>query len=157
MLIRRARSSHVRANHDPAVPKGVRDKLAARAAGEGRSMQDFLRMGLERMASRPSLNEWLSEVREQGPMAGTTTGRSTILFLAHVKLIGPGSNLFPLAPFSEQVWAVRHDLTKYVAWFVAVAEAFGCPLISLGRRLLPSSGPSCETVGLALTGPEPRS
>ena len=47
------------------VPKRVRDKLAARAAAEGRSMQDFLRMGLERMVSRPSLNEWLREVREQ--------------------------------------------------------------------------------------------
>lgn len=60
-------------------------------------------MGLERMASRPSLNEWLRAVREQWQMAGSTIDRSTILFLAHVKLMGPGVDLFPLAPPFDQV------------------------------------------------------
>ena len=67
--------------------------------------------------------------------------------------VGP----FPLAPPSDQVWAPRHDLTSCVAWFVAAAEAFGCPLILLDRRLLRSSDPSCETVVPGPTGPEPRS
>ena len=65
--------------------------------------------------------------------------------------------LFPLAPLSDQVWALRHDLTSCVAWFVAVAEAFCCPLILLDRRLHRSSGPSCQTVVPGATSPEPRS
>lgn len=45
------------------VPEKVRDELAARAASQGRSMQEFLRVALERLASRPTLEAWLQQVR----------------------------------------------------------------------------------------------
>jgi plasmid stability protein len=45
------------------VPEKVRDELAARAAAQGRSMQEFLRAALERMASRPTVDAWLQQVR----------------------------------------------------------------------------------------------
>ena len=45
------------------VPEEVRDELAVRAALERQSMQEFLRGELERIASRPSVSAWLSEVR----------------------------------------------------------------------------------------------
>ena len=44
------------------VPDEVRDELAARAALQRQSMQEFLRGELERIASRPSLAEWLRSV-----------------------------------------------------------------------------------------------
>jgi plasmid stability protein len=45
------------------VPESVRDELAARAALQGKSMQEFLRAELERLAARPSLDAWLHRVR----------------------------------------------------------------------------------------------
>ena len=51
------------------VPEKVRDELAARAALQGKSMQEFLRNELERMASRPSLESWLSALRDRKQVA----------------------------------------------------------------------------------------
>ena len=47
------------------VPEKVRDELAARAALEGKSMQEYLRAELERMAARPSVDAWLEQVRKR--------------------------------------------------------------------------------------------
>jgi hypothetical protein len=47
------------------VPAKVRDELAARAALQGKSMQEFLRAELERLAARPSLDVWLQQVRKR--------------------------------------------------------------------------------------------
>ena len=47
------------------VPEEVRDELAARAALQRQSMQEFLRGELERIASRPSLSAWLQGVRDR--------------------------------------------------------------------------------------------
>ena len=45
------------------VPEKVRDELAGRAALQGKSMQEYLRAELERLASRPSVDTWLEQVR----------------------------------------------------------------------------------------------
>ena len=47
------------------VPEKVRDELAARAALQGKSMQEYLRSELERMAARPSVGAWLEQVRKR--------------------------------------------------------------------------------------------
>jgi plasmid stability protein len=47
------------------VPEKVRDELAARAASQGRSMQEFLRAALERLASRPTVEAWVQQVRSR--------------------------------------------------------------------------------------------
>ncbi len=61
------------------VPEQVRDELAARAALQRKSMQEFLRGELERIASRPSLEVWLQTVRERKDAAGTRVDAATIL------------------------------------------------------------------------------
>ena len=53
-------------------------------------------------------------------------------------------NLFSFAPFAERVWALRSNLTSYDAWYVALAEALDCPLMTLDKRLSRASGPKCE-------------
>ncbi len=53
------------------VPEQVRDELAARAASQRRSMQEYLRCELERIAFRPSLDTWLPGVRRRKEAAGT--------------------------------------------------------------------------------------
>ncbi|HEX4997349.1 MAG TPA: type II toxin-antitoxin system VapC family toxin [Terriglobia bacterium] len=52
--------------------------------------------------------------------------------------------LFPFEPFSERVWQLRHGLTSYDAWSVAVAEALDLPLATLDRRLSRAKGPTCD-------------
>ncbi len=47
------------------VPEDVRDELAARAARERLSMQEYLRAALTRLAERPSIHAWLEQVRER--------------------------------------------------------------------------------------------
>ena len=61
------------------VPEEVRDQLAIRAAQQRQSMQEFLRSQLERIASRPSVDMWLQNVRERKASAGTRISASDIL------------------------------------------------------------------------------
>ena len=61
------------------VPQDVRDELAARAALQRQSMQEFLRLELERIASRPSIGVWLQSVRDRKQAAGTRIPPSHIL------------------------------------------------------------------------------
>jgi hypothetical protein len=53
------------------IPKEVRDELASRAALQHKSMQEFLRGELERIASKPSIENWLQVVRERKQASGT--------------------------------------------------------------------------------------
>ena len=61
------------------VPERVRDELAARAALQGKSMQEFLRAELERLASRPSVEAWLQQVRRRKRATQTRVSSSQIL------------------------------------------------------------------------------
>ena len=51
---------------------------------------------------------------------------------------------FPFEPFSERIWELRHTVTSYDAWYVAVAEELGYPLATLDRRLAKALGPKCR-------------
>ena len=61
------------------VPEEVRDELAVRAAERRQSMQEFLRSELERIASRPSVEAWLAEVRRRKQVTETRIETSMIL------------------------------------------------------------------------------
>ena len=65
---------------------------------------------------------------------------------AHRSLVRLDLELFPFAPFADRVWALRGNLTSYDAWYVAMAEALDCPLVTLDRKLRRASGPKCEIV-----------
>lgn len=61
------------------VPEEVRDELASRAALHGKSMQEFLRAELTRLASRPSIDAWLLQVRKRKRAAQTQLSPQQIL------------------------------------------------------------------------------
>jgi antitoxin FitA len=61
------------------VPDAVRDELAARAALQGKSMQEYLRAELQRMAARPPVEKVLEGIRERKAMAGTRLSPEEIL------------------------------------------------------------------------------
>ena len=65
---------------------------------------------------------------------------------AHRDLLRLDLELFSFMPFAERVWALRHNLTAYDAWYVALAEALDCPLMTLDGRLSRASGPTCEII-----------
>lgn len=54
--------------------------------------------------------------------------------------------LHPFAPFAARVWELRHNLTAYDAWYVAVAESLGCPLVTLDRRISRAPGSDCPVL-----------
>ena len=61
------------------VPEKVRDELASRAAMQGKSMQEYLRAELERLAARPSIDGWLQQVRKRKRAAQTRISSEQIL------------------------------------------------------------------------------
>ena len=61
------------------VSEKVRDELAGRAALQGKSMQEYLREELERLASRPSVDVWLEQVRKRKRASQTRVSSSQIL------------------------------------------------------------------------------
>ena len=54
--------------------------------------------------------------------------------------------LFSFAPYADRVWALRRNLTCYDAWYVALAESLGCPLVTSDLRLSRAAGPKCAFV-----------
>jgi len=53
-------------------------------------------------------------------------------------------DLFPFEPFADRIWELRHNVTSYDAWYVALAEALKLPLATLDEPLSKSNGVSCE-------------
>jgi predicted nucleic acid-binding protein len=63
---------------------------------------------------------------------------------AHEDFMQLDIELFSFEPFSDRVWDLRHDVTSYDAWYVAVAEALALPLATLDEHLCRAKGPKCE-------------
>lgn len=57
----------------------------------------------------------------------------------------------PFDPFIERIWQLRHHLTVYDAWYVALAEALDTPLFTADQQLAEAPGLRCEVtvVGVA--------
>lgn len=53
------------------VPEEVRDRLAARAASSGRSLQEYLLRHLVDVASQPTVDEVVAEARARARVTGT--------------------------------------------------------------------------------------
>lgn len=51
--------------------------------------------------------------------------------------------LFAFDPFARRAWALRHNVTSYDAWYVALAESIDAPLATLDQRLAMADGPTC--------------
>jgi len=63
--------------------------------------------------------------------------------MAHTDLLDLRIELFPYAPFASRVWDLRHTLTAYDAWYVALAESLDAKLATLDLRLSRATGPRC--------------
>jgi predicted nucleic acid-binding protein len=63
---------------------------------------------------------------------------------AYEDLMELNIELFSFDPFADRVWQLRHTVTSYDAWYVAVAEALDLPLATLDARLPKARGPTCN-------------
>ena len=63
---------------------------------------------------------------------------------AYEDLIQLNMETFSFDPFAERIWELRHNLTSYDAWYVAIAEALRLPLATLDKRLSRATGPTCD-------------
>lgn len=52
--------------------------------------------------------------------------------------------LFSFEPFAYRIWELRHNVTSYDAWYVALAEGLGLSLATLDKRLSRSNLVACE-------------
>ena len=60
------------------VPERVHGVLKARAAREGMSLSDFIKLELERLAEQPTLREWLERSRAMKPIASDRSAEEVI-------------------------------------------------------------------------------
>lgn len=65
---------------------------------------------------------------------------------AHRDLMRRRVDLFQFGPLADRIWELRDNLTSYDAWYVALAEALDCPLLTLDLRLSRAPGPTCAFV-----------
>jgi predicted nucleic acid-binding protein len=63
---------------------------------------------------------------------------------AYEDLMQLDMELYSFDPFADRIWELRHNVTSYDAWYVAVAEAIRLPLATLDQRLARLTGPACE-------------
>ena len=66
--------------------------------------------------------------------------------IALMEILALDKSLYPFEPFAERVWELRHNLTCYDAWYVALAESLGCTLVTLDRRISRAGGVRCEVL-----------
>jgi predicted nucleic acid-binding protein len=64
--------------------------------------------------------------------------------LAHRDVAALGLRLAPYEPLAERIWELRHVVTPYDAWYVALAEALDASLATLDLRLARANGPTCS-------------
>lgn len=83
-----------------------------------------------------------ANVLRKGILAGVIS--DDVASLAHGDLGDLGIELLDYQPFASRVWELRHNLSAYDAWYVAVAESLEAPLATLDFRLARSDGPRCE-------------
>jgi antitoxin FitA len=60
------------------VPDSVHDTLKSRAAREGMSLSDFIKRELERVAERPTMQEWLERAQQAKPIPSKRTAAQVI-------------------------------------------------------------------------------
>jgi predicted nucleic acid-binding protein len=65
---------------------------------------------------------------------------------AHDDLMRLDLEMFPFDPFADRVWELRHTMTSYDAWYVALAEALHLPLATLDVKLAKASRASCDVL-----------
>jgi predicted nucleic acid-binding protein len=63
---------------------------------------------------------------------------------AHDDLMQLDLELYAFESFAPRIWELRHNVTSYDAWYVALAESLALPLATLDEKLATAKGVSCQ-------------
>ena len=105
---------------------------------DGRWAESFLTADL---AAPPLLTVEVANVLRRAVTAGDLTDDAASL--AHADLLDLRVQLIGYAVVGDRIWELRHNVSAYDAWYVAVAELLDAPLATLDRRLVAAPGPRC--------------
>ncbi|MGI8792987.1 MAG: type II toxin-antitoxin system VapC family toxin [Acidimicrobiales bacterium] len=83
----------------------------------------------------------VASVLRRAAAAGDIT--DDVASLAYGDLLDLRVQLVAFDLVAARVWELRHNLSSYDAWYVAVAELLGAPLATLDQRLVSAPGPRC--------------
>lgn len=106
------------------------------------------------------VGQWAAEILASGPVAaphvlavevahvlrraeGSGAIAPVLAEAGHEQLLALPVDLYPYGELGVRAWELRSNVTSYDAWYVALAEALGCPLATLDGRLTRSTGPRC--------------
>lgn len=106
----------------------------------------------ERLAAPHLMPVEVANILRKAELVGEVSAETAAL--AYADLVDLPVDLYPFEPFGQRVWSLRHTVSAYDAWYVAVAEAFGAVLVTIDIRLALSPGPICEFVTPPLGGIE---
>lgn len=95
-----------------------------------------------RLAAPHLLPVEAANVLRKGVFAGVIS--DDVATLAHGDFGDLRIELLGYQPFASRAWELRHNLSAYDAWYVAVAESLEAPLATLDLHLARSDGPRCE-------------
>lgn len=109
------------------------------AGGAGRWAEE--RMASVHLAAPHLAPAEASNILRRAGLAGDVSEEEASL--AHADLMEVDIELFPFEPFGSRVWELRANLTAYDAWYVALAEALECPVVTLDHRLARTPGIRC--------------
>lgn len=84
----------------------------------------------------------VANVLRRAASAGEIT--DDVASLAHTDLLDLRIELVRYDTVAPRIWQLRHNLTTYDAWYVAVAELLDAPLATIDHRLVGSPGPTCS-------------
>ncbi len=83
----------------------------------------------------------MANILRRAVLAGDLS--ADVAALAHDDLVRLRVELFPYEPHAQRVWKLRDNLTACDAWYVALAEVLGVPIVTLDRRVAGAAGPQC--------------
>jgi predicted nucleic acid-binding protein len=63
---------------------------------------------------------------------------------AHDDLMRLDIEVYSFEPFANRIWELRHNVTSYDAWYVALAEAIDAPLATLDEPLSKANAVACR-------------
>lgn len=111
-------------------------------------------LGSDAMAAPHLLPVEVANVLRRAAIAGDITSDSASL--GHADLLKLRIDLFAYEPFAERVWGLRHSISAYDGWYIALAEHLDSPLATLDLRLTRSPGSRCRFITPGSSGPAPR-
>lgn len=101
-------------------------------------------LGTDDLAAPHLMPAEVANILRRAALAGEISEDSASM--AHADLLAMGAALFPYGLLAERVWELRHNVTAYDAWYVALAEDLDAGFATLDMRLGLASGPRCTFV-----------